>query len=77
MVDLKIKLKGNIAYADVHVIGSSDNPDFTMQIDIVERKILCPGTKEYDFYVSNVFHGIMRRVDAGENIEECTCMAWF
>lgn len=77
MVTLKIRLEGNIAYVVVHVIGGSDNSDFTMQIDIVERKILYPDTEEYDFYVCNVFHGIMRRVDAGEDIEECTCMAWF
>lgn len=77
MVNLKIRLEGNIAYVDVHVIGGREQPDFKMEIDIVERKILSPGTEEYDFYVSNVFHGIMRRVDAGENIETCTCIAWY
>lgn len=44
MVDLKIRLEGNIAYVDVHVIGGREQPDFKMEIDIVERKILSRGT---------------------------------
>ncbi len=77
MVNLKVRLEGNIAYIDVHVIGSKENPDFKMEIDIVERKLIFPDTANYDFYVCNVFHGIMRRVDAGEDIEKCTCIAWY
>lgn len=77
MVKLKVRLEDNIAYIDVHVIGAKDKPDFKMEIDIVGRKLLFPRTEEYDYYLCNIFHGILRRVDAEEDIEKCTCMAWY
>lgn len=78
MVNLKIILYGSIADIEVHIIGENLYPDFRMSIDLQKRKIISTdATGIQGWFTNKILYGLLLRYDHGENIENCTCIAWY
>lgn len=78
MVNLKITLYGSIADIEVHIIGENLYPDFRMSIDLQKRKIISTdATGIQEWFTNKILYGLLQRYDHGENIENCTCIAWY
>lgn len=78
MVNLKITLYGSIADIEVHIIGENLYPDFRMSIDLQKRKIISTdATGIQEWFTNKILWGLLRRYDHGEDIENCTCIAWY
>lgn len=78
MVNLKITLYGSIADVKVHIIGEKLHPDFWMSIDLQKRRIInTDATGIQEWFTNKILWGLLRRYDHGEDIENCTCIAWY
>lgn len=78
MVNLKITLHGSIADVEVQIIGEKLHPDFRMSIDLQKRRIInTDATGIQEWYTNKILYGLLQRYDHGENIENCTCIAWY
>ncbi len=78
MVNLQVNLNGSIADVKVHIIGEKLHPDFRMSIDLQERKIVSTdATGIQEWFANKILCGLLLRYDHGEDIENCTCIAWY
>lgn len=67
-----------VALLKVRIIGEKLHPDFQMSIDLQKRKIISTdATGIQEWFTNKILYGLLLRYDHGENIENCTCIAWY